>query len=595
MRLDVFTQVPHAFAWMTEQRPLAAVLGTELELRLFNYRDTTPLRAGQVDDEPYGGGAGMVLRVDVVAAALDAVYGSSPEQRVIALTPQGRPLTQAVVEELAAEPALTLLSSRFEGFDERIVTHLASDAISIGPYVLSGGELPAMVLLDAIARRLPGALAEGSGEHESFSTELEGGLEYPHYTRPAEFRGWTVPGGPALRRPRPRRRVAHGAEPRAERRPDGDVMSDFERYGWEPDGSRQDAPPPPAPVKTEESGSTGLALVAGLVAAIAGGVAWGLISKYTSYEVGVVAWGIGFLCGFAVERAAGGRRSADLQAIAIVTALLGVLLGKYLGFAFAVQEAEQGLPNQTGLLSGEMFTLFRENLGEVFGLFDLLWTGLAVASAWYALRPETPEAETEPAPAPTVDVAARVVPRAVRDPGRGGAGGGAAAGAALPQPRRPAHPRPAARLARHDRLGGDDRRRDRDRARDQGVGREPVPDPVLVDGADAPLRPARERLRGALLRPRAREPLHLPLPRPEAGRDRRLRDAARRAAALRRRRHLRQAADRPARRPDRAPEHRAARATSSSTASSSTSPTSSRTGATRAGRRRTTSPRGSTS
>ena len=111
----------------------------------------------------------------------------------IALTPQGRPLTQAVVEELASEPALTLLSSRFEGFDERIVTHLCSDAISIGPYVLSGGELPAMVLLDAIARRLPGALAEGSGEHESFSVELEGGLEYPHYTRPAEFRGWQVP------------------------------------------------------------------------------------------------------------------------------------------------------------------------------------------------------------------------------------------------------------------------------------------------------------------------------------------------------------------------------------------------------------------
>ena len=241
MRLDIFTQVPHAFAWMTEQRPLAAVLGTELELRLFNYRDTTPLRSGQVDDEPYGGGAGMVLRVDVVAAALDAVYGSSPDQRVIALTPQGRPLTQSVVEELAAEPALTLLSSRFEGFDERIVTHLASDAISIGPYVLSGGELPAMVLLDAIARRLPGALAEGSGEHESFSTELEGGLEYPHYTRPAEFRGWTVPEVLLSGDHGRVGRVAHGAEPRAERRPDGNVMSDFERYGWEPDGSRQDA------------------------------------------------------------------------------------------------------------------------------------------------------------------------------------------------------------------------------------------------------------------------------------------------------------------------------------------------------------------
>jgi tRNA (guanine37-N1)-methyltransferase len=193
VRLDVFTQVPHAFAWMTEQRPLAAVLGTELELRLFNYRDTTPLRAGQVDDEPYGGGPGMVLRVDVVAAALEAVYGAEPEQRVIALTPQGRPLTQTVVEELASESVLTVLSARFEGFDERIVTQLCSDAISIGPYVLSGGELPAMVLLDAIARRLPGALAAGSGESESFSVELDGGLEYPHYTRPDEFRGWQVP------------------------------------------------------------------------------------------------------------------------------------------------------------------------------------------------------------------------------------------------------------------------------------------------------------------------------------------------------------------------------------------------------------------
>jgi tRNA (guanine37-N1)-methyltransferase len=193
VQIDVFTQVPHAFAWLTEQRPLAAVLGTQLDLRLFTYRDTTPLRGGQVDDEPYGGGAGMVLRVDVVAAALDAVYGGDPGRRVIALTPQGRQLTQAVVEELAAEPALTLLSSRFEGFDERIVSNLASDAISIGPYVLSGGELPAMILLDAVARRLPGALTPGSGEHESFSAELEGGLEYPHFTRPAEFRGWNVP------------------------------------------------------------------------------------------------------------------------------------------------------------------------------------------------------------------------------------------------------------------------------------------------------------------------------------------------------------------------------------------------------------------
>jgi tRNA (guanine37-N1)-methyltransferase len=193
VRLDVFTLIPHAFAWLTEQKPVATVLGAELELRLFSYRDTTPLRAGQIDDEPYGGGAGMVLRVDVVSAALDAVYGGERPPRVVALSPQGRQLDQALVEELASEPAVALLSARFEGFDERIVEHLCTDAVSIGPYVLSGGELPAMVLVDAIARRLPGALTPGSGEHESFSAELEGGLEYPQYTRPAEFRGWEVP------------------------------------------------------------------------------------------------------------------------------------------------------------------------------------------------------------------------------------------------------------------------------------------------------------------------------------------------------------------------------------------------------------------
>jgi tRNA (guanine37-N1)-methyltransferase len=193
LRIDVFTLVPHVFSAISEQRPVAAVLGGELELRLFNYRDWTPLAGGQVDDEPYGGGAGMVLRVDVVAAALEGVYGGPPQHRVIALTPQGRQLDQGVVEELAGEAHLTLLSARFEGFDERILMHLAGDAISIGPYVLSGGELPAMVVLDAVARRLPGALSEGSGEEESFSRGLDGRLEYPHYTRPAEFRGWRVP------------------------------------------------------------------------------------------------------------------------------------------------------------------------------------------------------------------------------------------------------------------------------------------------------------------------------------------------------------------------------------------------------------------
>jgi tRNA (guanine37-N1)-methyltransferase len=194
LQLDVFTLVPHAYAWLTEQRPVAAVLGTSLDLRLFSYRDYTPLRTGQVDDEPYGGGAGMVLRVDVVAAALDAVYGADRSHRIVALTPQGRQLTQQVVEELADEDRVTLLSARFEGFDERIVERLCTDSISIGPYVLSNGDLPAMVLADAIARRLPGALAEGSGELESFSVVLGGAREHPHYTRPAEFRGWRVPG-----------------------------------------------------------------------------------------------------------------------------------------------------------------------------------------------------------------------------------------------------------------------------------------------------------------------------------------------------------------------------------------------------------------
>jgi tRNA (guanine37-N1)-methyltransferase len=194
VQVDVFTLIPHAFSWLTEHRPLAAVLGSELELRLWSYRDFTPLRGGQVDDEPYGGGAGMVLRVDVVWSALEAVYKADLDgRRIVALTPVGRRLDQALVEDLAGDESLTLLSARYEGFDERVLEHVATDAVSIGPYVLSGGELPAMVILDAVARRLPGALREESGIDESFSAALGGGLEYPHYTRPADFRGWRVP------------------------------------------------------------------------------------------------------------------------------------------------------------------------------------------------------------------------------------------------------------------------------------------------------------------------------------------------------------------------------------------------------------------
>lgn len=196
MQIDVFTPAPHVFASFFEQRPLAAVLGAQLDLHLWSYRDFTPLRNGQIDDEPYGGGAGMVLRVDVVVAALEAVYGVDwPRmgRRVVAFTPQGRQLDQALVEELAAEEEITLLSARFEGFDERVLEHVATDRLSIGPYVLSGGELPAMVLIEAIARLLPGALREESGAVESFSAALERGLEFPQYTRPAAFHGWHVP------------------------------------------------------------------------------------------------------------------------------------------------------------------------------------------------------------------------------------------------------------------------------------------------------------------------------------------------------------------------------------------------------------------
>jgi tRNA (guanine37-N1)-methyltransferase len=136
----------------------------------------------------------MVIRVDVVDTALRAVYGDEIKHRVIALSPQGRQLDQQLVEELSAEPRLTLLSARFEGFDERVLEHLSTETISVGPYVLSGGELPAMVLIDAIARRLPGALgSEDSVVEETFSPELDRGAEYPQYTRPAEYRGWRVP------------------------------------------------------------------------------------------------------------------------------------------------------------------------------------------------------------------------------------------------------------------------------------------------------------------------------------------------------------------------------------------------------------------
>ncbi len=194
MRLDIFTLFPGAFDWFQSQRSVQNALSKGNELRLFNYRDTTPLNAGQVDDAPYGGGAGMVLRVDVVDAALQAAYGDVGRPRVVLLSPTGRLLDDELADELTAEPQLTLLCGRYEGFDERVHEHLADDEVSIGRYVLAGGELPAMVLADVVMRKLPGALGhERSAVEESFSRVLEGAPEYPHYTRPASYRGWKVP------------------------------------------------------------------------------------------------------------------------------------------------------------------------------------------------------------------------------------------------------------------------------------------------------------------------------------------------------------------------------------------------------------------
>jgi tRNA (guanine37-N1)-methyltransferase len=197
--IDVFTLFPEWFSWFGEQRHVRNALDSGARLSLVDFREHTPLSGGQVDDTPFGGGAGMVVRVDVMDAALRAHYAVDPlelreRRRVIALAPGGRLLDEDYAVELSQETAITLLCGRYEGLDERIVEHFASEALSIGRYVLSGGELAAMVVCDAILRKLPGALGHAqSAVEESFSAALEGNPEYPHYTRPAEYRGWRVP------------------------------------------------------------------------------------------------------------------------------------------------------------------------------------------------------------------------------------------------------------------------------------------------------------------------------------------------------------------------------------------------------------------
>jgi tRNA (guanine37-N1)-methyltransferase len=198
VRVDVFSLFPDWFRWFAEQRHVRNAVALGHSFDTVDLRATTPLKAGQVDDTPYGGGAGMVIRVDVVEAALAARYGSETTRdggrRVIALAAGGRAFDDRLASELAAESEIAVLCGRYEGFDERVHEHLATDVVSIGPYVLSGGEPAAMVVCDAVLRKLPGVLGhEDSALEESFSPALEGLPEYPHYTRPAEWHGHAVP------------------------------------------------------------------------------------------------------------------------------------------------------------------------------------------------------------------------------------------------------------------------------------------------------------------------------------------------------------------------------------------------------------------
>jgi len=197
VRIDVFSLFPQAFEWYASQVHVRRAIELGHALGVWNYRDHTPLSHLQVDDTPYGGGAGMVLRVDVVCAALEAVFGEPAEglrerRRVVELTPRGRQLDDGLAAELARGD-LVVLCGRYEGIDER-VANIVSDRVSIGPYVLSGGEVAAMALTDAVLRKVEGVISNPESVlSESHSPVLDGGMEYPQYTRPAEFRGWAVP------------------------------------------------------------------------------------------------------------------------------------------------------------------------------------------------------------------------------------------------------------------------------------------------------------------------------------------------------------------------------------------------------------------
>ncbi|HTI69952.1 MAG TPA: tRNA (guanosine(37)-N1)-methyltransferase TrmD [Candidatus Limnocylindria bacterium] len=190
MKIDVLTLFPAMFAGPLDESIIQrARKAGILDLRIHDLRDWTRDRHRTVDDRPFGGGPGMVLKPEPLFEAVEALRG--PDTRVILTAPSGRRFTQAIARELSQEKSLLFICGSYEGYDERIRQHLVNDELSIGDYVLTNGNLPAMVMVDTVARLLPGALGDdASSLEESFS---EGLLEYPHYTRPAEFRGWEVP------------------------------------------------------------------------------------------------------------------------------------------------------------------------------------------------------------------------------------------------------------------------------------------------------------------------------------------------------------------------------------------------------------------
>ena len=192
MQFDVFTLLPEVFSPYVNSSILKRASQHGLiDVRVHNIRDHTTDKHHVTDDEPYGGGGGMVMKVEPVFSAVANVLGTNPDCPVILLTPQGRLFNQKMAFELVQHPHLALLCGRYEGIDERIREHLVSDEISIGDYVLTGGELPAMILIDAISRLLPGVLGDPEGALDD--SHASGLLEYPHYTRPPEYQGWTVP------------------------------------------------------------------------------------------------------------------------------------------------------------------------------------------------------------------------------------------------------------------------------------------------------------------------------------------------------------------------------------------------------------------